>query len=218
MSKESRFHILGTAKLEQRAEGDEGLPTITGYGAVFYREDDPGTEYKFEGFWDKFAERIMPSAFDNAIKEDDVRGLFNHNPSMILGRTSAGTMNLSVDATGLRYDITPPDTQAGRDVVEAIRRGDINGSSFTFVAEDVTYREQKQEDDSILVIRELHRAKLYDVGPVTFPAYESSTAGVRSAGELDSVREEYKAWKAEQGPPLAARLAQYRARAVEVTT
>lgn len=217
MKTETRIHAVGSVQLVQRAEGEDGLPSVTGYASVFYDESDEGTQYKFAGWWDDFAERIMPSAFDKSIKEDDVRGLFNHDPSRILGRTQSGTMTLSVDKTGLLYSITPPDTQTGREVVEAIRRGDITGSSFSFIAEDMVFREQKQDDDSMLVIREIHRAKLFDVGPVTFPAYKSTTAGVRNAGDLDEARRAYEEWRKEQGPPLAARLAAIRARAVEVS-
>ncbi len=64
---------------------------------------------------------------------DDVRGLFNHDPNFILGRSAAGTLSLSVDERGLRYDITAPDTQTIRDLVLApMMRGDINQSSFAF--------------------------------------------------------------------------------------
>ncbi|VEB57000.1 phage pro-head protease [Salmonella enterica subsp. enterica] len=77
-----------------------------------------------------FREIIRPGAFDEVLN-DDVRALFNHDPNFILGRRSAGTLALTVDERGLRYDITAPETQTIRDLVLApMQRGDINQSSF----------------------------------------------------------------------------------------
>lgn len=206
-------------RLEQRSEGQPA--TIVGYAAVFYDEANAGTEYKFSGWWDDFAERIMPSAFDRAVKEDDVRALFNHDPNQILGRTAAGTLALSVDKTGLRYEITPPDTDQARAVVEAIRRGDLTGSSFAFTADEVVFREIKDsKTDDVTVVREIHRASLFDVGPVTYPAYEATTTGVRAAGELAEARQAFDRWKAERTAAEdehRQRIA-FRARAVEISS
>ncbi len=143
---------------------------------MFYRDDDPGTEYElFEGL----VERIMPGAFDRAIKEaDDCRALVNHNADLCLGRSTSETLRLSIDANGQGEEIDPPDTQAGRDVCVSLQRGDITGSSFTFFPDDMTWREK----DGV-TIREVRSVQLFDLGPVTFPAYTSSTAGMRSAGD-----------------------------------
>jgi HK97 family phage prohead protease len=203
-------------KLEKRADGE--LPTIIGYGAVFYDPTDAGTEYNFSGWWDEFAERIMPACFDQALTRDDVRGLFNHDANCVLGRSTAGTMKLSVDKIGLRYEITPPPSSIGRDVIASIERGDISGSSFSFDPEEVVYREVKQPDGEMLVVRELHRVKLYDVGPVTFPAYTSTTTGVRAASvraaeELAAAKTGYEEWKKKTAPTWPQR-AMARARAI----
>jgi HK97 family phage prohead protease len=172
--------------IQKRADG---APVIAGYAAVFYRADDPGTEYRL---WDDVYERIKPGAFDAAIGRDDVRGLFNHDPSEILGRSTAGTLRLSVDDTGLRYEIDPPDW-AGK-YVESIGRGDITGSSFGFVPETTAYRDEKRDGRDVIVI-EREAVSLFDVSPVTFPAYESTSAGLRSAGPVDSARAEVEAWR-----------------------
>ena len=209
MNRERRFTRLALAGLKLQSRDDK-QPVISGYGAVFYRDDDPGTEYElFEGL----VERIMPGAFDRAIQEaDDCRALFNHNPDLCLGRSTAGTLRLSIDATGLRYEIDPPDTAAGRDVQVSLQRGDITGSSFTFLPDDMTWREK----DGV-TIREVRSVQLFDLGPVTFPAYTSSTAGMRSAGdEGEEVRQAAERWKAEQGTALQAALSEYRARAARV--
>jgi len=171
----------GPCKLLQRADG--ALPLITGYAAVFYRAGDAGTEFEL---YHRVTERIMPTAFDKALAGADVRALFNHNSAMVLGRSTAGTLRLSKDATGLRYEIDPPNTQAARDLIESIQRGDISGSSFAFVPTATTYR-----DDGPLTYLEREEVELIDVGPVTFPAYSGATTGVRaSAGDIDAIRAE----------------------------
>ncbi|HEX4612079.1 MAG TPA: HK97 family phage prohead protease [Urbifossiella sp.] len=184
--------------LQARADGKPS--TITGYAAVFYDPSDPGTEYRL---YDDLVERIMPGAFDRALREDDVRGLFNHDDNLILGRTAAGTMRLSVDRRGLKYEIDPPDTTTARDLLESLRRGDVSGSSFAFKPKDTSTR---IVDGTYILER--NAVYLFDVGPVCFPAYTGTEAGVRS------VRAEVEAWEAgRRGRTPAAVLA--RARAVE---
>ena len=152
---------------------EDGSNCLTGYAAVFYRADDPGTEFEL---WEGYVERIMPGAFDTAILEDDVRALVNHDANMILGRNKSGTLSLSTDGTGLRYEIDLPDTQVGRDTKTSIERGDIDGSSFAFIADSVNRRSVDGVE-----IREVTKARLYDVGPVVYPAYAASTADTRAA-------------------------------------
>jgi len=153
----------------ERGESEEQVPEISGYGAVFYREDDAGTEYRL---WDDVYERIMSSAF-SGIADSDVRSFFNHNPDVVLGRSLSGTLTLSVDSVGLRYSVTPPD--AYQHVVESVKRGDVDGSSFMFVPTETTWRDETH-DERTITIREINAVELYEVGPVTFPAYEATTA------------------------------------------
>ena len=168
---EYRAVATSVAPIEQRAEGDKNV--ITGYGAVFYNSADPGTEYSI---YSDMVERIGPNAFDDALNRDDVRGLFNHDSSMLLGRMGAKTLRLAVDQTGLRYEIDMPDTSTGNDVMALIRRGDIFGSSFSFQVEEQLFSELPDGK----MIRTIMKAKLFDVGPVTFPAYQSASTSARS--------------------------------------
>lgn len=175
----------------------DGLPAITGYAAVFYDAADPGTEYRL---WSDMVERVRPGAFDRAIREDDVRALFNHDEDKVLGRTVSKTCRLSVDAKGLRYEIDPPDTQCGRDVVTVLGRGDVSGSSFAFIPTRTSWEEIRDADTgAITYVRWIEDVKLYDVGPVTFPAYQSTEAGTRNDGPPDDVRAEFDAWRAGRG-------------------
>jgi HK97 family phage prohead protease len=190
-------------RTEKRADG---ASVITGYGSVFY-DGSPGTEYDL-GF--DMVERIMPGAFDRAISENqDVRGLFNHEACAILGRTASGTMKLSIDAKGLRYEITPPDTQLARDLMASIGRGDISGSSFSFV---VTTEEWRMENN--IYIREVRAVDLYDVGPVTYPAYTGTNVGTRAKGDSADARESRDRWERERNARLAS--IKTRARIVEI--
>jgi len=155
-------------------------PRIVGYAAVYY----DGTERTQYELWDGAVERIMPGAFDAALATD-VRGLFNHDPNLILGRTSAGTMGLTADSRGLRYSIDAPDSPNGENVRAAVERGDVTGSSFSFIVNDVRWLKEES-----LQVREILGVELFDVGPVTFPAYSATTAGVRAMGDLETVKAE----------------------------
>ena len=148
--------------------------TIRGYAALFYKEDTPVESQDLGGF----TERIMPGAFDNVLKRGtDVVALYNHDPMYILGRESAGTLRISVDERGLRYEVDAPESQ--KMVVEAISRGDVRGSSFAFrVKEDGTGDtwSRSVEGKQIREIREVDG--LFDVGPVLKPAYQATESFV----------------------------------------
>lgn len=152
--------------------GSADAPRIDGYAAVFYRDGDPGTEFEL---WGGGVERIRPTAFANALKDSqDVVALFNHDASQVLGRRSAGTLKLKSDDRGLHYSIDAA-TARGRDLAASIRRGDINGSSFSFIPTETSI-EQRSKWDYIVWIEDL---ELLDVGPVTFPAYTATEAEAR---------------------------------------
>lgn len=181
-----------------RVDGGENRPdTIVGYGAVFYA-GTPETEY---WLWDDMVERILPGAFDRALREDDVRGLFNHDPNIVLGRTSAGTMRLSVDGKGLLYRIEAPPTGVGADVVQSIKRGDVQGSSFSVDVLAQTWRKIEEDGKPTIYVREVVEVRLYDAGPVTFPAYTGTSAGVPAAeGEQQAAK---RPWAEAAGAALA---------------
>lgn len=184
---ERRYTRAGKPRVERR--DDKSPATIQGYGAVFYRAGHPETEYEL---WQDNYERILPGAFDGQL-DGDVRSLFNHDSNWVLGRTKSdpATLALAVDQTGLRYVVTPPDTQAVRDqVLEPIRRGDVDGSSFMFWPRRISWI-QEDRDGREVWIRQLEKLDLLEVGPVTFPAYRGTTSGVRLAdGDLATIRAE----------------------------
>lgn len=162
-----------TYNIEFRAEEGDGR-TVSGYAAVYRSVSNE--------LWG-FEEVIEPGAFANA-DFSDVRALFNHNPDHILARTSSGTLSLTSDDEGLRYEFEMPDTTLGRDLLVMMKRGDISQSSFAF-----TIKEDSWEDrEGGLPLRHIRQIdKVYDVSPVTYPAYEKTSATVRS---LERFKEE----------------------------
>lgn len=163
MDKETRAI---TGELRAALDGD-GNKKIIGYAAIF----DSRTE-----LWPGFFEQIDRAAF-NDVMNDDVRALFNHDANIVLGRTTAGTLKLSVDEKGLRYEITPPDTEQGRNVLESIRRGDISQSSFGFTVKKDSF-EDLQDGKVVRTVQKV--ARLYDISPVTFPAYQDTEVALRN--------------------------------------
>jgi HK97 family phage prohead protease len=152
-----------------RVTRDAGKPKIAGYAAMF------GVRSEDFGGW---CEVISPDAFDACLATNpDVRALFNHDPSLILGRTASGTLTLTKDATGLGYEIDPPDTQTARDLLVSMDRGDISQSSFGFICRNASWG---YDEVSGIEIRTIKQADLFDVSPVTFPATTSTTSGLRS--------------------------------------
>ncbi|HEY1603860.1 MAG TPA: HK97 family phage prohead protease [Pirellulales bacterium] len=208
MNLRTRFTPLARAKVTvaRAAEGDK--QKIRGYGSVFY-DGTPETEYQL---WDNYCERIMPGCFDRALREDDCRGLFNHDPSLILGRTAAGTMRLSVDARGLAYEIDPAETTIAQDCLQHLARQDVTGSSFSFTVDDEDLRRETRDGQDMWIC-EVRSVHLYDVGPVTFPAYTATTAEARS--DVDGRVQRFLALQ-KPGTPVDAAIAAARARAIEL--
>jgi len=185
---------------------------IRGVAPVYYRAEDNGTEYEL---WRGVVERVREGAAASALASGaDVRSFYNHNPSAILGRTLAGTLALRDSTNGLEYEIVPPDTTAGRDAMESIRRGDVTGSSFMFRIVRETW-EYIDSDDTEMEIRWLEEIDLVEVGPVALPAYSSSTSevGRRTVDHLEEARASYDRYR--EGRAIADRdpLDRYRRRA-----
>lgn len=131
-----------------------------------------------------FREIVAPGAFAQTIVEDDIRALFNHEPNLILGRNTAGTLRLTEDRQGLAFEIDMPSTQLARDLAVSIERGDISGNSFGF--QTIEDRWQSSEAGEV---RTLVKVRLFDISPVTFPAYPQTDVAKRS---LENWRETLK--------------------------
>jgi Escherichia/Staphylococcus phage prohead protease len=181
---ERRFLPLAQSAVavEDRADGG---PQIVGIASVFY-DGTPATEYELAP---GYVERIMPGAFDHAMQDstEDTVALFNHNPDNLLGRRSARTLKLSRVASGLQYRVDADSTTVGQDVVKHVKRGDLSGSSFSFMVETDVWRM-----DGGNMVREIQSVyPLFDVGPVTFPAYKSTSVSARSIDALEAQKQQH---------------------------
>ena len=153
--------------------------TIEGYAANFnsLSEDLGG-----------FREMLMPGCFADALKTSDIRALFNHDPNFVLGRNMSGTLRITEDDKGLRFEVDPPDTACARDLQVSMQRGDINQCSFGFRVAEGGDAWRKEPDGTYL--RSILKVdRLFDVSPVTYPAYASTSCAVRSLDKLKQSEE-----------------------------
>lgn len=184
MDIERRCLPIREARMVVREDG--ASPILRGYAALFdsWSHPLPG-----DGFL--FRERIMPGAFDAALASPDLDVIANyeHINAQLLGRSASGTLRLFTDETGLGFEIDPPDTTLGRDVVTLAKRGDLRGCSFAFTTTDDLVDVAEGEDG--MMARSVRQVSgLYDVAITATPAYPDTTLAIRSL----------KAWKQAVAP------------------
>ena len=171
MATSERRHVPTQFEVRAKQDGTGGTKyVIEGHGAVFNR-----LSQNLGGF----VEQIDPGAFKRTLGDNpDTRGLINHDPSLLLGRTRSGTLRLSVDSVGLPYEIDAPDTQYARDLIVSMERGDIDQSSFAFFV--MPNGDTWDQTDQGMPLRTLTALSIHngDVSPVTYPAYEDADSGV----------------------------------------
>lgn len=182
-------------ELRAKTEGSAGN-TVFGYAAKFNNHSQNLGSDEFQ-----FYEIIETGAFDDVLT-DDVRALFNHEPEFILARSKngEGTLKIGVDNVGLWYEFEAPDTSVGRDLLVSLQRGDIDQSSFSFcVAKDgQKWTETQDGDGPRILTRTISKvSRLYDVSPVTYPAYEDTEVDCRS---IEKIAGEYL--KQPEPPPV----------------
>lgn len=164
---ERRYFSINPADIQIREEGESR--TVEGVAAVVNSTTNLGI----------FEERIAPGAFDGRLN-DDVVALFNHDPNYPLARTTArgeAKLDLFITKEGhLGYRFSAPKTTVGNDLIENIRSGVISKSSFAFTIEKDEWG--KGEEADVRTIKKIKR--LYDVSPVTYPAYNDTSVAERS--------------------------------------
>ena len=174
--------------VELRADETNENVTIIGHGAVFNTESNIG--------W--FYERVEEGAFDEALKDSDVRALINHDPNLLLGRTKSKTLRLSTDAEGLRYEIDPPGTTYANDLIISLKRGDHDQSSYAFTLKRKGINGATEngdewfEDDQGKLLRTIKKngvERIYDVTIATFGAFPTADSGIQQNSEA---RESYE--------------------------
>lgn len=179
---QNEIRCLDIGQSELRADPDTGK--ISGYAIVFNSLS--------KLLFGRFYERILPEAMDGVIAASDVLALLDHQRSRgVLGRSmyGKGTLSLTTDIKGVRYEFDPPKTALGEETKEYLRRGDIQGSSFDFRLADKGDRWEKSSDRNY--IRTITKfSELKDISLVFTPAYPETTAGIRSL----------ETWQQEQDP------------------
>jgi uncharacterized protein len=156
----------------------DGNSYLEGYAIVFNEESrDLGG----------FTEVVSPEAVRNADFSDTV-AVFNHDTNQLLGRVTSGTLTLSTDERGVKYRVSIPNTTLGNDVKELTKRGDLSGSSFAF---SLAKNGDKWEERGDKVLRTITSfGKIFDVSPVTHPAYPTTDVGLRSLNNFLESRKE----------------------------
>jgi hypothetical protein len=175
MQIERRFYPFSEIRVDDQKE-----PKLVGYAAVF--------DALSEVMWG-MREKIQKGAFEKTIEKDDIRMLWNHDPNFVLARNKAGTLTLKEDDKGLYFEAIPPDTQWAKDLLVTIKRGDVTQNSFGFIILDDDW----DENEDGMKIRTLKKVKLFDVSPVTYPAYPQTELHIRGRwGEMTLVYDELK--------------------------
>jgi len=162
------------ANLPGAAESNSRM--VFGYAMLY---DTPTVLFE----WDdcQYIEVIERGAATEALKTSDIRALFNHNPNYILARTSSNTLIVQEDEKGLYFEFEAPETSMGNDLLVSIQRGDISQASFAFdISERTILREEKADGKEVVTITIKKMGQLYDVSPVTYPAYEDTEVSMRS--------------------------------------
>lgn len=168
---------------QYRAAEENGELYIEGYFAVF------NSVYEL---WPGATESIAPGAFAGALG-GDVRALTNHDTTLVLGRTKAGTLELREDGHGLwgRVRINREDSDA-MNLYHRVQRGDVDQCSFGF---DIGKEETTVNDDGSVHWTILEISVLYEVTVATFPAYEETAVSARSDQAEQIKRRAFQAWK-----------------------
>ena len=179
VAKQKEIRTLDIQGLQTRSQGDSETNVIEGYAAVFNSPTD---------IWGMFTEIIAPGAFEDAIaSNNDIRALFNHDWNNVLGRTKSGTLRLSEDARGLKFEVDLPNTTLARDLSESLKRGDISQCSFGFVPTSETWDYEPE-----VPVRTINSVELHEISVVSIPAYEDTEVSLRSKEANKSLEQRLK--------------------------
>lgn len=184
VKRQKEFRAQGSNGLEFRTvevkirqdNKEDGAPRgVAGLGLVYNRETE---------LWPGYRETIRKDAFKESLERDrdrPVKSYFNHNPNFVLATTESNPpLTVMNTDEGVFYNAEIPDTSYGRDLVENLKRKNVQGSSFAFAVD----KDRTWEDEEGVFHREIIKGEIYELGPVTDPAYIQAPASLRSAGEV----------------------------------
>lgn len=180
MNKQQRTAICRDGQFQTRAA--DGELYVEGYFATF------SGQYQM---WENAVEQVDPHAFDDTLG-GDIRALVNHDSTLVLGRTSAGTLTLRVDERGLWGSVRiNQEDQDAMNLYNRVKRGDVTQCSFGF--EILDQRIEEQPDGTTVFT--LLRVKLWEVSVVTFPAYEDTGVEARRRDLADLQAKKATTWR-----------------------
>jgi len=195
--------------IENRFETKEdGQEVVVGYGSIFNsRSENLGGFYEY----------ISPAAIsEETIAKSDVRALINHDQNLILARSTTGTLNLTVDEKGLKYEFDIPETSYGKDLAINMKNGNLNQSSFAFtVASNGDEWSTDEDGNDIRTITSIDR--LYDVAVVTYPAYSQADSDLVVAQRGLAMYKEKQEIKEEENDLVARSLAKLKIELIKRT-
>ncbi len=164
------FPVETEFSFDTEKRGDQDQPKISGLAIPYNKLSVP--------IMGLFRERFRPGSLTKTLKENpDIRCLWQHDESRVLGRTKNGTLELTDTPEGLRFSALPPDTSWAKDALITMRRGDVDQMSFRFKVPKGKDTFTQEGSD---VVRDVNEAFLREISPVTFPGYPDSSVSVRS--------------------------------------
>ncbi|MCO5478221.1 HK97 family phage prohead protease [Enterococcus sp. AZ091] len=170
--KKKEIRTFDITNLSTRDDTKNNSRIVTGYAAVFNSRTL---------LWEGLEEMIASGAFSRALSSGaDIRCLFDHDWSKVLGRTKSGTLRLEEDDRGLKFEVELPNTTVANDLIESMNRGDINQCSFGFIPTEETW-----DYNTDPVLRTVNEVELFEVSIVSLPAYQDTEATLaRSKQEM----------------------------------
>lgn len=179
---EGALEIRTVASLAEARATSDGNPRISGLASPY------GVRVTLGGSWFSWDEEVKAGAWRKTISNDaaDIRSMFNHDPNQLLGRTAADTLRLEDTEDGLTYEVDINTADSGAmDTFAKVERGDVTGASVWFRVIKETWTEPTEDNGLERELREIIEAELFEAGPVTFPAFPTTTAA--AARSLDTM-------------------------------
>lgn len=171
--KEMRYLPIQDMQIRKATEGSDTM-TVEGYAVKFNERSLL--------LYGEFYEKVARGAFSKSLEENTIKGLWNHDTNLVLGSTKSGTLRLKEDDVGLHFELDLPNNETGRNALESINRGDVDGVSFGFYVRDNTWEYLKDEDVYERILLDIN---LFEISPTPFPAYEGASE-VAKRSMLDS--------------------------------
>lgn len=184
MMKKMEKEIRNLGNIELRAAEDGNSRHVEGYAMVF------DSQSEFLGFYETIERGAIT---EELVNSSDIFATFNHDMNKVFARSNQGegSLSLSVDEKGLKFEFDVPNTDLGDELLEYMRRGDINKCSFAFALDPSDDEAETWESKDGVYFRTIHKiAALFDVSIVWTPAYADTEVSKRAKDKIDALENE----------------------------